>query len=502
MRLRNGFESGPSAALIIPQGSGNPDPWDATLTSGQYDTALYDTTHARGVFAGKFSTQSSGDQVGNVEWRTASFGTQTGWYGRLYLYLSANPGGSLTIAGATDGAGSVKCRIQVTSAGKLLIAGPTGGTLATDTVSIALNQWVRLEWHLVHDLSAGSFELRVFETNAEAAVGSYDRVLSVSSVDSGASAFGAIFGVCTSLVSAPAFWLDTVEVNNTGWAGPDTDAARTPPSFLVLQDVSGFGDVTSAAQIADYSYIGGVEAADRLQLVSHPVRRGAGSLLVEVRTNDTDHDGLTDRTEAASPGFQFAPGDDFWLGYSVILDPTFPTSQSHWLVLFQLYGSTGGQTTGAPPFAIEIDSDHFLMTVRGGIKATPSTSAPRSTGRRFASATRGIWHDFKFHLKLAKDATGQIDAYHKRGSETAWPSAPNCTDTGINVLTVAGVDQWPSPEGGIYRETRAETGIAYVGLIAADPSESIVESYFPSSGATDLGDPGLLKAGGDLVRMT
>lgn len=230
----------------------------------------------------------------------------------------------------------------------------------------------------------------------------------------------------------------------------------------------GYVDTTSGA---DYTFILDGTPGPRAQIVTSPTpRRGTYAVKFTCAAGQN-------RAEVADIHTTYKPGDEIWGAMSVYLDPTFPNVTS-WFVFHQFFGETGGQSTGSPPFAFEINtSGAFVMMVRGGAKASAGTRAPRENGAYVADATLGMWHDFLFHARFAKDSTGLNEMWH-RVSGGSFPSAPNASLTGINVLTVAGVDQNVYPETGSYRGTTTAQSVLFNNGLWIRGSRAAAEQYF------------------------
>jgi hypothetical protein len=122
-------------------------------------------------------------------------------------------------------------------------------------------------------------------------------------------------------------------------------------------------------------------------------------------------------------------------------------------------------------------SGNFLLTVRGGAKSSDGARAPRDVGHAIAPVARGEWHDFLLHIRLATDSSGIVEVWH-RIAGGSFPAAPNTLDTGVNVLTVAGVDQNVYPETGYYRSTDARPAILYSSGMWIRSTRAEAEAYF------------------------
>jgi hypothetical protein len=232
-------------------------------------------------------------------------------------------------------------------------------------------------------------------------------------------------------------------------------------------EATGTGILTRE-QAADYAYLLDGTPDSRLLLVTAPRRRGTYSVKVTVPANQP-------RAEFTNVRKTYAPGQEFWGAMSIYLDPSFPNVQG-WSLFHQFFGETGGQSTGSPPIAFEITSgQNFSLMVRGGAKASAGTRAPREQSHMIAPFTRSQWHDFLFHVKLRKDSSGLVEMYHRIQGGT-WSSP--VVDNGMNVLTVAGVDQNVYPETGYYRASASTQAILYHAGLWIRASRAGAEQFF------------------------
>jgi hypothetical protein len=236
------------------------------------------------------------------------------------------------------------------------------------------------------------------------------------------------------------------------------------------------GDLT-LRQAQDFSVL--LEAApDRLQIVSLPKLSAAHALKITVEPGDHDEGDTTQRTELAAPGVRYWPGDQVWLATSLYLPRGFPFPRpGHWALLGQLYGRTGGESTGSPPIALEVTPKRrFQLTVRGGSKPDSSSQAPRETQYPLGRASTGVWHEFLLHIRFDDSSTGETEAWHRRGG-TLFPTEPTATDIGENVLAVDGVTQAVFPEVGYYRSQDNRAGTVYTRGLALCPDGERAEAF-------------------------
>lgn len=473
------FENGTPGVQIYNTDLGGPDAFDVVVQSPT--TTLYDKTHARGVLAAKFRTESSGDDVALCRWSTsyvAGAASLTDAYHRLYVYLSANPVDASAIC-ASDVSGNIGARVRIHADRKLRLTDAAGTVQATAVNALPTGQWVRLDWHLVNDTSAGSSTLRVFTSDPEAAVGSPDETITATSINTGAAATGFRFGWLLGNVSQPDIWIDAVAAGAGAWVGPSlSEPNRDVPFDAFVAAVA--GNATTAT-LADYTNKL-TEANDRLQFVSTPTYGSSGLVLrCEIHQDDHNHNGVNERTEFTAPGITYTPGQDFWIASAIRLDPTFPSVMDPlWQLLWQFFGETGGSSTGSPPLALEISNDVLRLTVRGGVKAVSTDDAPREIGHNIAPATKDVWHELLVHPVFSTGSDGSVEVFHRERGGT-FPRVPQVTDNGMNVLTVGGAEQWLYPEFGQYRATRPEIGIAYYGAVRIRSTRADAEAVFPTT---------------------
>lgn len=207
-----------------------------TVTTGAVGT--FDNAHAmHGSLAYLHSSTTSASFFG--EWNTAAtIGSLPTMWGRLYLYMTANPAATLNIARWLGPAGAQSGRISIGTTGKIFYTNNTGSANLQSTVSIGLNAWERIEWSCTPTSGAatGTGELRHYVGDSATLVETAQTIT--------AQAFGAAniqgvrFGIAGATASVVNFWLDDLAVSDSDWigsalAGP-TQAAGTDNSSALL----------------------------------------------------------------------------------------------------------------------------------------------------------------------------------------------------------------------------------------------------------------------------
>lgn len=204
------FETGVNGAAITTGDAGSATAFNTVnAISGP---VTYDNTHSYGRLAAKFVV--TGAAATSVGWSTA-FGTLTDHYGRLYLYLPAFPGSAIRLVSFTPGSGFAP-QIRIGSDGKLVTTDSGAGGSAAMSTAIALNQWVRIEWHIVHGAS-GSMEVKLFNGPDSAAA---TATLTTSSIDVDTNATGIDVGWNSGSSGTETFWVDNIVAGAPFYPGP------------------------------------------------------------------------------------------------------------------------------------------------------------------------------------------------------------------------------------------------------------------------------------------
>lgn len=210
--LTASFGQGTNGNTIASTDLGNQDAWD-TVTIGGTGTFIYDNTHANsGSLAAKV-TSTAGKAEGL--WSTA-FGTQTDHYGRVYCYFTANPAVAVQLVRANNGAATLAGLIQVNTTGVVRCVA-ANATFQAGTVGITLNQWIRIEYHIIHSTPAGgTVEAKLFNTATSTTP---DETITYSNQGTSAQATQISFG--NDATNTPgAFWMDDIVANATAYPGP------------------------------------------------------------------------------------------------------------------------------------------------------------------------------------------------------------------------------------------------------------------------------------------
>lgn len=220
---RHYFEAGPNAGTITTAGADGEQSWDTKNNTGTNVTSIYDTTHAYGTYAAKLGTGAS-SQSNYFEWSTTINGGSTvqNHCGRALVYLTANPTAAMQIYSART-SGAAAAGIAIKTDGKIELRDNGGVARATSTNAIGLNQFVRLEWNIVHSATVGQITVRIYNS-PDAAVASYtEEIATAATINTTAGASVFRIGIITTGANQPSsgkfMWLDGVAEGGTDWFG-------------------------------------------------------------------------------------------------------------------------------------------------------------------------------------------------------------------------------------------------------------------------------------------
>lgn len=220
MAVTASFERGTLAATVAPADPASANPWDA-VTVGANTTVKYDNSQAHygGLSAKVVSAAAGGAYTSFMTWNTTTLGTAvTDHYGRLYIYPTVNLNGDRIIRcfGAT---GASAAHVSVFTDNTIQLKDSTLTVRAAGAVALVNNQWNRVEWHIVHSLTVGQIEARIFVgKNADGLIP--DETLSSTAAWNTAAALNQLdFGLGDNDASM-SFYLDDILALGTTWPGP------------------------------------------------------------------------------------------------------------------------------------------------------------------------------------------------------------------------------------------------------------------------------------------
>lgn len=210
------FELGSDGSSILAADPGSATAWDSVQTNG--NSLTYSNTHAYGSLSAKFDNTVSPGASNQLTWSTG-IGALTDWYGRVYLYATANPaGGSYRLI--VDGNNNFPLFVNASGTVSML---DQGGFAVTTGTAISLNQWVRLEWHWINSATVGQVELKLF--NSPDSTSPTDTQTSGANRNTSASTTQLSFGLSSGGGDAGPIWLDNIVAGATSYPGPVASAA-------------------------------------------------------------------------------------------------------------------------------------------------------------------------------------------------------------------------------------------------------------------------------------
>jgi hypothetical protein len=212
VELNNGAEGGSLGATVSAANSGGAsgNAWDATVGT---PTITYDNTHALGTMAYRVAAAGTAQQMA---WTSTSHGVQAETWGRKYLWSDGHPTGVTGIVRWVTG-GAQAARLRYEPSGVLTLSDAGNAAELATVGAIPTGQWVRIEWHLQFVASGATVELRTFNS-ADSLTPTEN--LSAVAAGIGVNCDRVEFGSFNSTVWTG--YMDALQVNNTGFAGPIT----------------------------------------------------------------------------------------------------------------------------------------------------------------------------------------------------------------------------------------------------------------------------------------
>lgn len=202
---------GTDEAVVTTTNTNGPDQFSAVNASPVFDTAQA----AHGLSAIRVDTTTSAAKY--VRWTFGSVKTHQA--GRGYLRLSAAPAADGSFIQAQDAAGTGNFRIQIRTTRVLRVQNSAGTTLATGTVAIPLNQWVRVYYEADTN---GSWTVKLY---TDAASTTPAETLSGTAASLGSDLQRVQWGLSGGGANWPSTWIDSLYVSDTaGDPGPYTGA--------------------------------------------------------------------------------------------------------------------------------------------------------------------------------------------------------------------------------------------------------------------------------------
>lgn len=193
-------------------------------------------------------------------------------------------------------------------------------------------------------------------------------------------------------------------------------------------------------------------SADRLEIVTSPVRDGRYALRATVKQGDDPINASGNRNELLYITHE-PRGSEYFYKFSVLFDPTFPSANT-WQVFTQWHHEG---CCGSPPLEMYVVGEKMHLRA-GGASAKVLWTAP---------LVRGKWQDFVLRVKWSSDPkVGFVELYHQGQKALAKTPAVTMYDDSLNYLKL-----------GLYRnDTIAPEGtVFHDGMTMATALEDVLE---------------------------
>lgn len=210
--VTNTFEGGSNGAAVTAGNSGGAsgNAFDAVVAGV---SLTYANSPARGSLSGRCEG-SVAQGASYVSWAT-SRGTLTESFDRFELYAASAPGSAVGLWQTLSG-GAAKGRLRVNTDGTISLLDTSGTQRALVATPIPTNQWVRIEVHIIHSLTVGQLEVRLYSNPDSTSI--TDSAATTAAWDMGASSDEVRIGVLGSIAHVRN--LDNLAAGGTNWLGP------------------------------------------------------------------------------------------------------------------------------------------------------------------------------------------------------------------------------------------------------------------------------------------
>ncbi len=236
--LRNNANGGTNGASVSYTASGGADSgedWDF-IYMGTNGSITYADKPARGNLSYKCSVGATVTDV-KMEWQR--FQPSDTVYVRFYVFLPSLPSGSFRFFEFSDGTQLAFSFGSLTD-GKVRIRDSAAAAMATSTISLPTGRWIRLEAKVNAHGSTGGAVVKIF-TEADSPYPA-EVITSTNTFNTAPNGTGikiARFGIVGSAGANFTYYLDDIELNNTGYAGP------ADPEFAGLLEMANTADFGS-----------------------------------------------------------------------------------------------------------------------------------------------------------------------------------------------------------------------------------------------------------------
>ncbi len=249
--FRNNANAGTNGASVsygASGGAGSGMDWDFIYIGA--DTSLtYADQPARGSLSYKCTLGATVSEA-KMEWQR--FQTSSTVYVRFYVFLPSVPNNSFRFLEFSDGTQSVwsfGCRND----GKISIRDSAGTSMGVSTLSLPTGRWVRLEARVDAHGSTGGSTVKIF-TEADSPYPA-EVMTSTNTFNTAPNSTGISIARLGIIIAAGAtnftYYLDDIELNNTGYAGPADPSAAGELYICNNADFGANGTAASSENSGD-----------------------------------------------------------------------------------------------------------------------------------------------------------------------------------------------------------------------------------------------------------
>jgi hypothetical protein len=210
-QLTANFALGTNGNAILAADPGSANAWDSIVKPGS-GTGVYDNTHTTGHSPEMAQFVSANGQY-QLQWSTA-LGTVTDHYGRLYWYQTGYGGFLDVVRMGSTGSFAGGLDVNITN-GHINLRDQAGAIQAATTQAVALNQLVRIEWHIIHSATVGQIEVKLF--NSAESTTPDETIATTANINTLASANEINFGPVAA--RAETWWIGDIVANANAYPG-------------------------------------------------------------------------------------------------------------------------------------------------------------------------------------------------------------------------------------------------------------------------------------------
>ena len=209
------FELGVNGNNVEVADAGSATAWNVVQRSGA-STIVYSNAQ---VIQDSTLSAKYNNTAGSACWTewAAALGNPTDWYGRIYAYFpTVSPTLTGTFVQCLDAA-AVAFQFQIVPVtGLLRVSYNTGND--TLTTAPSTNQWIRVEWHVVHSTTVGQVEVKLF--NSPYSSTPTETFTSTANKNTLTEADQIRFGQVATFATGVDIWLDAIVGGASSYPGP------------------------------------------------------------------------------------------------------------------------------------------------------------------------------------------------------------------------------------------------------------------------------------------